>query len=364
MEFITILFVGDVMTGRGIDQIMRQHYPPELHEPWVRDAREYVGMAGCGGLQVAHDYIWGEALGEMRRIAPDFTIVNLETAVTADGSPWPRKGIHYRMHPANTACLTGAGIDVCTLANNHVLDWGTEALGETLATLHTAGIATAGAGRDAEEAAAPAVLTMPGGHRLLVFAFATGDCGVPSSWEAGRGPGVTMLHSDAAGLQRAVDRMLQARSAEDIVVASIHWGENWVDDIPAAHRSIARRFIDSGAADVVHGHSSHHPLPAEVYRGKLILYGCGDLINDYEGITTGRSARSDLVCLYAATLDAGNGRLVDLEIVPFRLQRFRLVRAGNDDRRELLRQLEHNASALGTSIETRGHKRWHLAWRT
>ncbi|MBU3665980.1 MAG: CapA family protein [Chthoniobacterales bacterium] len=366
MRMITLLLAGDVMTGRGIDQVMHRHCTPELHETWARDAREYVALAeranGRIPAPIAPGYIWGEALGDIDRIGADCTIINLETAITADGTPWPGKGIHYRMHPDNTACLTAAGVDVCVLANNHVLDWGARGLGDTLDALHRAGIATAGAGRNAAGAAAPAVLDLGEGSRLLVFSFATDDCGVPPSWVAAASPGVDMLAPDDGALERTIGRVLAARRKEDIVVVSIHWGENWVEEIPPSHRRIARRFIDSGAADVIHGHSSHHPLPAEVHRGKLVLYGCGDLINDYEGITTARTTRSDAVCLYAVTLETGTGRLEDLEIIPLRLRKFRLEHADDSDRRELLRMMGNNNLSSGTTVETDPHGHWHLRW--
>lgn len=106
-------------------------------------------------------------------------IINLETAVATSEDAWPDKGIHYRMHPDNLPCLTDAGINCCVLANNHVMDWGYQGLKETLDCLHRAGIATAGAGLDAADAAAPAVLDVPGKSRVLVFAWAMENSGVP-----------------------------------------------------------------------------------------------------------------------------------------------------------------------------------------
>src|SRR3970282_521916 len=114
-------------------------------------------------------YIWGEALAILCEERPDARIANLETAVTTSLER-AAKGINYRMNPANAACLAAARIDCCVLANNHVLDWGAPGLEETLDTLHGAGIRTAGAGRSAAEAAAPAILDAPAGGRVLVFA--------------------------------------------------------------------------------------------------------------------------------------------------------------------------------------------------
>ena len=100
--------------------------------------------------------------------------------------------------------------------------------------------------------------------------------------------------------------------------------------VPDSHRAFAHRLIDLGAADLLHGHSSHHPLPPEVHRERLILYGCGDLINDYEGIGEHDGLRSDVGCLYFAALSADTGRLRGLRIVPFQLRRLRLGRPDPD----------------------------------
>ena len=368
MDNVTLLLAGDVMLGRGIDQVLPQPLSPELFEPWVRDARDYVDLAeranGPIAGPVALGYPWGDALAEMRRLAPDLRIVNLETAVTARGAPWPGKGIHYRTNPAHVGCLQAARIDACALANNHVLDWGREGLRDTLAALRGAGIAVAGAGEDDRTAASPAALPLPGGARLLLAAFVTPSSGVPHDWEAGPGrPGIALLprldEADAQAVRAAVNG---ARRTGDRVVVSLHWGDNWVERVPDVHRRFARRLIDLGAADLVHGHSSHHPLPLEVHAGKLIVYGCGDLINDYEGITSQHARRSDLGALYAATLSRTDGRLRGLEIAPLQLRRFRLGAPGTAALGELVRWLDAGCRSLGTHLEEASAGRWRLAW--
>ena len=138
---------GDVMTGRGIDQVLAHPGAPQLFEGWVRDALEYVRLAeeahGPIAAPLAPEALWGAALPALARWPEALRIFNLETAITRGGAPWPGKGIHYRMHPANVGCIGEAGIDACTLANNHVLDWGRAGLLDTLDTLGGAGIRTA-----------------------------------------------------------------------------------------------------------------------------------------------------------------------------------------------------------------------------
>ena len=140
------------MTGRGIDQALPHPVNPVLYEPYVRDAREYVHLAEKAHAPIprplSFDYIWGDALQELERAEVDFRIVNLETAVTSAETPWPGKGIHYRMHPQNIGCLSVAHISACALANNHVLDWGYDGLSETRLSLDAAGVAHSGAGND------------------------------------------------------------------------------------------------------------------------------------------------------------------------------------------------------------------------
>src|SRR4029453_9114800 len=177
----TLLLTGDVMIGRGIDQILPHPLDPILYERFVTSAHTYVRLAesrsGPIPRRVDFAYLWGDALDPMRRA--DVTLVNLETALTRSKKPDPVKGIHYRCHPANVPCLTAAGIDCCSLGNNHVLDWGEEGLLETLATLDGAGVKHSGAGRDREQAEAPAIMALGDGRRLFVYSLGSISSGVP-----------------------------------------------------------------------------------------------------------------------------------------------------------------------------------------
>jgi poly-gamma-glutamate synthesis protein (capsule biosynthesis protein) len=367
-ESVTLLLAGDVMTGRGIDQVLQHPNAPQLYESYAHDARDYVRLAevenGPIPAPVAAEYIWGDALAEIVHPGVDLRIVNLETAITTSDEPWPGKGIHYRMHPANVGCLSAARIDCCALANNHVLDWGRRGLDDTLQTLWHAGALTTGAGADGDAAWSPAELRLKGKSRVLVFAFCTASSGVPPSWSAGlRRSGVALLPDLSEATAGVVaDSVARHRSAGDRVVVSIHWGENWGLELPTEHREFARRLIDFGAADVVHGHSSHHPLAVEVHAGKLILYGCGDLINDYEGIGPQGSLRDDVACLYIATLSLAKGRLQRLDVVPLQRKRFRLVAADASARAWLERVFNVDGCTLGPALTARSLASWSLRW--
>lgn len=351
MSRLRILLAGDVMTGRGIDQVLPHPCDPWLCEQFVRDARDYVRLAeqACGPIPAPVDprYVWGDALATLQRDDIDLRIVNLETAVTCSDAAWPGKGINYRMHPRNVDCLVQARLDCCALANNHVLDWGHAGLRETLATLHAAGLRTAGAGTDDGQAWQAAVLESPGRRRVLVLSVALASSGVPASWAADpHGGGVAQLPDlSPRSLDRLRDAVARQRQPGDLVIVSVHWGGNWGLNVPGEHRDAAHALIDAGVADVVHGHSSHHPLPIEVYRDKLVIYGCGDLLNDYEGIGGHGSLRCDVGCLYVATLTV-SGALDELEILPFRICKFRLRHALAPEREWLERVFDGEAWRL------------------
>jgi poly-gamma-glutamate capsule biosynthesis protein CapA/YwtB (metallophosphatase superfamily) len=334
---VTLFLCGDVMLGRGVDQILPNPGDPVLREAYVADARSYVRMAeavsGAVPVPVDPSWPWGEALRLLDEAAPDVRIVNLETSVTRGDAFAPGKPVHYRMHPGNLPALTVARPDVCVLANNHVLDFGRPGLAETLGSLDRAGLRTAGAGRDADQAYAPAVVPVPAGGRILVFALGAHSSGVPPDWAATEERSgvayVPELSSAAAGaVLRQVD---ETKRAGDIVVVSVHWGSNWGHPVPRDQTGFAHALVDGGV-DIVHGHSSHHPRRLEVYRERLVLHGCGDFIDDYEGIPGYEEYRDDLRIAYLATVTADTGRLVGLRMVPLRARRMRLEPAPAGDR--------------------------------
>lgn len=335
------------MTGRGIDQILPNPGNPVLYESYVRDARIYVELAemahGPIPRPVDFAYPWGDALAELDRAGTDARIVNLETAITQSEDAWPHKPVHYRMHPANIGCLTVARIGCCSLANNHVLDWGYAGLEETLQTLDAAGIAHAGAGRSEAEAAAPAVIDLGDRGRVIVFAYGAIDSGVYRSWGARKDrPGVNLLTDfSERTVQRVIQQVRAAKRPGDVCVVSVHWGSNWGYEIPQAHVFFAHALVDGGV-DIVHGHSSHHVRTVEVYRNRLILYGCGDFITDYEGITGYEAFRGDLAVMYLITVDRRHGQLVQGRLVPMQARKLRLQRAAPEDAvwlRDLLNRL-------------------------
>jgi poly-gamma-glutamate capsule biosynthesis protein CapA/YwtB (metallophosphatase superfamily) len=352
---VTLFLCGDVMLGRGVDQILPYPGDPKLRERYVRDARTYVELAeqvnGPIPRPVEFSWPWGEARHVLDEAAPDVRVVNLETSITRSNDFARGKGIHYRMNPQNVPCLAAARPDACGLANNHVLDFGVTGLQETLDALSAAGLQHVGAGRDATEAQEPAAIAVGAGGRALIVAFGMASSGIPSKWAATSDrPGVNFVPdlSDASAAA-ITDRIRAEKRAGDVAVASVHWGSNWGYDVFDDQIRFAHRLVDGGV-DVVHGHSSHHPRPIEVYRDRLVLYGCGDFIDDYEGISGYEAYRDDLRVMYFASVEPDTGRLSDLRLVPMQARRLRLERASQADSAWLRTTLDRVSRPFGSRL--------------
>ncbi len=344
------------MTGRGVDQVLPHPGDPRIHESYVQSAQEYVRLAERTGGPFPHpvdfSYIWGDALEELAGAELDARIINLETSVTRSDEYWPDKGINYRMHPDNIRCITAAGIDCCVLANNHVLDYGYSGLVETIETLERAGTKIAGAGGNLQEARAPAVVEVPSKGRVLVFGFGTESSGIPRRWAASADrPGINMLEDLSEQTVENIHAVVsRVRRARDVVIASIHWGDNWGFSVPKEHVRFAHGLIGAGV-DLVHGHSSHHVRPIEVFAGKLILYGCGDFLNDYEGLSGYGEFRADLSLMYLPAVDPLTGRLVDLRLTPMRVHHFQATRASPEEAEWLRDAINLESRKFGFRVE-------------
>jgi poly-gamma-glutamate capsule biosynthesis protein CapA/YwtB (metallophosphatase superfamily) len=353
---MTLFLCGDVMTGRGVDQVLPHPGEPELSERSVRDARTYVRLAESahGPIPSPVDlaWPWGDALPVLEAVRPGARIVNLETAITTHGEAALGKAVHYRMNPLNIGCLTAARPLACTLANNHVLDFGPLALTDTVAALAGAGIRSVGAGRDVHQAARPVAIPLAGGHRVLVFAAGTRSSGIPSDWAATPlRTGVHLLPDLSRGTAADVaEQVRRAKRPGDVVVFSVHWGSNWGYAVPDEQVRFAHYLVDHGV-DIVHGHSSHHPRPIEIHNNRLILYGCGDFINDYEGIEGYEQYRGDLRLMYLPTLHLATGRLLRLSIVALQARRMRLQRTSTQDTMWLRSMLDRMSRPFRTRVD-------------
>lgn len=330
-----LFLAGDLMAGRGVDAVL----PKALRDGTLREgaathARDYVEyarraslMANRNKVERSVEDILGDLLPTLDARAPlALRLVNLETALTTSTS-FSQKAVNYRASRENgIALLEALHIDVVTLANNHLMDFGSQGLIDTLEGLDASSVRRVGAGRAMSEAFAVKRI-----DRSDVTASVFGACmlnsGVPCAWYPGMNtPGVALLRTEDD-----VRRLLSAIEAERrwspfwqhrLIVVSLHAGSNWGWNIEPEIVRLARAIVDSGA-DVVHGHSSHHARRAELYRGKLILYGCGELLNDYEGIRDwdgfpARDFGGNLRFAYFPEIDASTGEFRSMEICIFK----------------------------------------------
>ena len=363
MATIRLFMVGDVMLARGVDMIQEHSCDPKLYEGNGLSAHDYVRLAVMKNGRIPEksergcDYVWGDAIQILDEKKPDLRIINLETSITTSDHPWPMKGIHYKMHPKNVDVIQAAKVDCCVLSNNHTADWGFKGLRETLSTLKDANMAYAGAGRNINEAQAPAIFELPGKGHVLVFGVGHVSSGVPDKWKAGREQeGLCMLdiqspHKAAMELKEMVTRH---RAPGDVVVLSVHWGGNWGYDIEDYHQKFAHAAIKEAEIDLIHGHSSHHTKGLEVYKGKLIIYGCGDFLNDYEGITGYERYRGDLALMYFADVEKDTGKLAGLTMVTTETKHLKVNRAKERDIEWMASTMSRECKKLGCNVQRAG----------
>jgi poly-gamma-glutamate capsule biosynthesis protein CapA/YwtB (metallophosphatase superfamily) len=336
-KVIRIFLCGDVMTGRGVDQILPHASKPKLYESFIKDARDYVFLAenanGKIPYPVNENYIWGDALSIWQQFQPDIKIINLETAITCSENYWRDKEVNYRMHPKNINVLKNPAINICSLANNHVLDWGYKGLLETLKILQQSDIKTCGAGKNLNIAKQPAIHQFDFNKRVMVFSCGLPSGGIPPSWQANSNrPGLYYLPDLNRVRIKLISKEINFyQRPNDIIIFSLHWGSNWGYEIPDSFRHFAHCLIDEANVDVVFGHSSHHPRPIEIYHNKPIFYGCGDFINDYEGISGYEEYRGDLTLMYFLDFDYNTSRLVEIRLIPLQIKNLRLHYANKED---------------------------------
>ncbi|WP_036527733.1 CapA family protein [Nocardia sp. CNY236] len=352
----TVVLGGDVMLGRGVDQVLPHPDDPVLHERCVDDARTYVELAeranGAFPYPVDFGWPWGDVLPVLATIEPDLRLINLETSITANGAFACGKGVHYRMNPGNVAALSVISPVVCALANNHVLDFGVAGLTDTLETLDAAGIRHCGAGVDSAAAQAPVTMELDDRRRVVIVSIAVGSSGVPPSWAARRDrPGVWRVGDSPTtrAAEEVAARVAAHKRPDDVAIVSIHWGPNWGYGVGLSETQFVHRLLDAGV-DLVHGHSAHHPRPIEIYHGKPALYGCGDVIDDYEGIRGHERYRTDLRLLYLASLDP---EPAPIRLIPLRVRHMRLECADPGESHWLCAMIENISRDFGTRVTTR-----------
>jgi len=253
---------------------------------------------------------------------------------------------HFRGDPRVVRVLQAAHIDACSLANNHVLDFEERGLIDTLAHLDAAAIAHAGAGHNAAEAAAPAMLRTPGNESVGLVAFTDNEPAFSASADL---PGTNYLPVSLgeAELVRVRAGIQGARAAgASLVVFSNHAGPNWGQRPAPLLRRFARAVIDAGA-DLYYGHSPHVFQGIELYRGRPILYSTGDFLDDY---AHDPEERNDWSFVFGIAMDRAGG-VERIELTPVRLQYATVGLARGEEREAQCARMVRLCAELGTSLQ-------------
>jgi poly-gamma-glutamate capsule biosynthesis protein CapA/YwtB (metallophosphatase superfamily) len=308
---VTLALAGDTMLGRSVARTLATTPPEALVAPEVRAALSQA----------------------------DLVVLNLECCISERGRPWaaPGKPFFFRAPPRAVELLALLGTDCVTLANNHALDYGVDALADTLDHLAAAGIATVGAGADLEQARRPAMLTAAGLRVAVV-----GVTDHPTDFDAGPDrPGVAFAD---LGLQMPgwlAEVVREAAANADVTLVTPHWGPN-MTTAPVRHvRRAAGALVDAGAT-LIAGHSAHVPHGV----AGQVLYDLGDFLDDYR---VDPRLRNDLGLLFLVTLDARGP--VRLEAIPLKLEYCHTRLATGEDAAWMRRRFRSACAALDTPVE-------------
>ena len=319
-----IALTGDVMLGRLVNQYVIQN------------------------RSVRPNALWGDVLPILQGV--ECRLINLECVISNQGEPWhlTKKEFLFRANPRALDFLLAAKIDGVTLANNHVLDYGTDALLDCLKLLDRAGIKRTGAGATIEEACVPALFKLRDA-RVAVVALTDNE----PEWEATMTkPGVNYVTYSERGLaephrSRIAQVLSSVRRHAELVIVSAHVGPNW--GAPSrAMQALAHDLIGMGV-DLYWGHSNHTPQAIEVYKGKAILYSTGDFVDDY---MVDRDERNDLSFLFV--LERETNGMTRVRLYPTRIENFGVRLANEREWQFLKRTMQAKCRAFGTTIELEG----------
>jgi poly-gamma-glutamate capsule biosynthesis protein CapA/YwtB (metallophosphatase superfamily) len=313
---LRLALLGDCMFGRLVNEVL-ESAPPA--------------------------YPWGDTLPIL--LGADYRICNLECVLSDRGEPWSAypKAFHFRSAAKNVAVLEAARINAVSLANNHVLDYGYDAMFETLKLLDRAGIAHSGAGAAFEEASRPAISEV-GGRKIGLLAFTDNE---PAWAAAAHEPGVFYVPVDRGDsrAQALLDTVRKEKDRVDLLVVSAHWGGNWGYYPPRAHVELARALVDAGAS-LVFGHSSHVFRGIEFYKGRPVLYSAGNFVDDY---AVDQVERNDQSFVYLADIE--DARFRGLRLYPTLIRRCQARRAAQAFERSIADKMRELCAGMDTSAE-------------
>jgi poly-gamma-glutamate synthesis protein (capsule biosynthesis protein) len=306
----TIALGGDVMLGRGVAATLAERPAADVWSPELRA-------------------VFGEA---------DIALVNLECCISEGGEPWDpgRKPFHFRAPPRAVETLTAIGVRAVWLANNHALDFGRQALADTLDHLARAGIAVVGAGRNLAEARAGRIVEA-GRARIGLVAFADH----PADFAATSGtPGIAWADIAGGAPDWVAEQVRLLSRTCDVVIGGPHWGPNMRTSPPPRHHTVAGELVAAGLGALA-GHSAHVVHGIERLDRVPICYDLGDLLDDY---AVDPLLRNDLGML--ALLRPGDR----LELVPLRLEFARTTLARGSDHAAIVERVVLASRAMGTDL--------------
>jgi poly-gamma-glutamate capsule biosynthesis protein CapA/YwtB (metallophosphatase superfamily) len=312
---LTLALAGDTMLGR----LVAERFGRPGHRFLAAEVAEIAGAA-------------------------DLFLANLECCVSARGERIrePGKPFFFRAPPAAADWLAEIGVRCVTLANNHALDFGAEALMDTLEHLRLAGVAAVGAGGDEVAARTPVVLDA-GGFRVRVVAVSDH----PRSFAAGAGrPGIAYADLARGRVPSWLASACAPDAGADVTIAAPHWGPNMRGD-PVPHVRGAAAELEAAGATLIAGHSAHVP---QAPSGRT-LFDLGEFIDDY---AVDPGLRNDLGVLWLVTLDADGPRRV--EGVPLRLELAYTRRADLEETRLLHSLMRERCAAVGSSVRLDGDR--------
>ena len=313
-DTLTIGLTGDVMLGRTLNRVITEK---------------------------GYDYPWGNMLQVMKRA--DIKLINLETTLT-DSTDRVSKTFNFKASPDKITSLERAQISVANLANNHILDFGIAGLLETLHTLDLARIQHVGAGLNIAEASRPVVITKNNLHIGVI-----GITDNEPEWKANGKPGIFYFDIEDSDQHMPLFNSLdELRRKTDIIIVSVHWGPNMREKPTRSFVDFAHRLSHHGAR-VIHGHSAHILQGIEVYNNGLILYDTGDFVDDY---VTDWNLRNDLGAFFVLTVKGDV--MLDLQIIPTRIQEYQVNRATGEDYDWVMNRLKLLSSDFGTVFSPEG----------
>jgi len=311
-DIVSIGFMGDVMIGRTVNQVMDQN---------------------------GYAYIWGNMLPILKQ--NDLNIINLETTLTTSNERVP-KVFNFKATPDKVEALSLANIDVANIANNHILDFNVSGMRETIQTLDKAKILHVGAGMNEAEAREPVIITKKG-IKIGIIGFTDNE----PSWESvGEKPGTNYVK--VGNINKIKEDVSKLRDKVDILILSIHWGPNMRQKPTKEFIDFAHNIIDLGV-DIFHGHSAHIFQGIEIYNNKLIMYDTGDFVDDYAVTQELRNDRSFLF-----QVNVTKKGIKSVKLIPILISNMQVNKLDDKDAQVVIKKMQSLSKEFNTKISDDG----------